>query len=155
MKNRDKVVIIQLFVVALYFPIYYSNIWLGLIYTGFFLILDFKYWPNVINMHYKEESFKYLIITITTTFTAVIFFFANTYEIIGTISITGKNEFIEGLWEHVYFSIVTFTTLGYGEYTPQGYAKIFTSIQALFGLGYFAFIIGVSSAIFYSKIQKT
>jgi len=150
-----KTAFLQLSLVAIYFPLYYLSIWSGLIFAGFFLLLDLTAWPNALKLHSKQGAFKYLVITVGTSFIAVILFFANVYEIIGTIAISGTTNYITGLWEHVYFSVVTFTTLGYGEYTPQGYAKIATSIQAILGLGYFAFIVGVSSAIFYSKIQKT
>jgi hypothetical protein len=79
-------------------------------------------------------------------------FYANAYEITGNVLENGKP--ITGLWEHLYFSVVTFTTLGYGDYLPQGYAKILAASQALIGFGYFAFIIGVAGTIFYSKLNK-
>jgi len=155
MNESTKTSLYQLSLVGLYFPLYYFNTWVGLIYAGVFLFLDLLSWKEALKIHSKDESFKYLVVTIVTTFTAVIFFFANIYELIGTVVNTNTKEAIIGLWEHIYFSVVTFTTLGYGEYTPQGYAKIAASVQALIGLGYFAFVVGISSAMFYSKIQKT
>jgi hypothetical protein len=95
-----------------------------------------------------------LIITLTTSCIALILFFANLYEVIGTITTHNEHEALTDLWDYIYFSVVTFTTLGYGDYIPIGYARIVASIQSLLGLGYFAFLIGVSSSIFYSNIQK-
>ncbi len=37
-------------------------------------------------------------------------------------------------WDYWYFSIVTATTLGYGDMHPIGYAKIFASLEAIFGM---------------------
>jgi hypothetical protein len=155
MDDSLKVVLLQLFLVLFYFPLYEFNVWAALIYVGVFTLLDLRFWPEAIRKHAKDTHFSYLIVTVVTSFIAVVFLFANIYEVIGTVATTGTKEYITGLWEHVYFSVVTFTTLGYGEYTPQGYAKIATSIQAILGLGYFAFIVGVSSAIFYARLQKT
>jgi len=155
MSNALKTSLIQLLLIAVYFPLYALNIWAALIYSGAFMIMDLRSWSRAIKGHAYDNHFIYLFITICTSFMAVIFFFANIYEILGTVAITGTEQYIKGLWEHLYFSVVTFTTLGYGEYTPRGYAKLAASIQAILGLGYFAFIVGVSSAMFYSKVKKT
>ncbi|ADD08992.1 Ion transport 2 domain protein [Aciduliprofundum boonei T469] len=37
-------------------------------------------------------------------------------------------------WDYWYFSIVTATTLGYGDMHPIGYAKVFASLEAIFGM---------------------
>ena len=155
MEDSFKVVLLQLFLVLVYFPLYGFHVWAALIYAGVFTLLDLRSWPGAIGKHAEDRHFSYFIVTVVTSFIAVVFLFANIYEVIGTVSITGTNQYITGLWDHVYFSVVTFTTLGYGEYTPQGYAKIATSIQAILGLGYFAFIIGISSTLFYSRVKKT
>jgi uncharacterized membrane protein len=154
MDDSFKVVLLQLFLVLAYFPLYEFHVWAALIYAGVFTLLDLRFWPGAIRKHAKDTHFSYLIVTVVTSFIAVVFLFANIYEVIGTVATTCTKEYITGLWEHVYFSVVTFTTLGYGEYTPQGYAKIATSIQAILGLGYFAFIVGVCSALFYARFQK-
>ncbi len=51
------------------------------------------------------------------------------------ISYNLKGEGAEGeLITSIYFSIVTFTTLGYGDFSPVAEARIFASIQAMLGL---------------------
>lgn len=145
----------QTSMIAIYFPIYfYIGVKVAFLFSGIFVMLDMRAWPIAFKTHIEDEKFIFLVITILTSFLGLIFFFANLYEILGTVSIACTDGFIVGLGDHVYFSVVTFTTLGYGEYTPQGYAKVATSIQAIMGLGYFAFIIGVCSSIFYGKIQR-
>lgn len=40
-----------------------------------------------------------------------------------------------GLFAHLYFSVVTFTTLGYGDFSPaEGWARFIASVQAFLGL---------------------
>jgi|GEM_PF-2765781 len=45
------------------------------------------------------------------------------------------------LFDSLYFSITTFTTLGYGDFQPHGYARIVTSIEALSGVFLMALLI--------------
>ncbi len=41
---------------------------------------------------------------------------------------------VEDYWNNLYFSVVTFTTLGYGDFRPVGTIKILASIEALLGI---------------------
>jgi hypothetical protein len=45
------------------------------------------------------------------------------------------------LLNSIYFSIVTATTIGYGDITPVGISKIFVSIEAVFAYGIFAIVV--------------
>ena len=79
--------------------------------------------------------------------------FANAYEIFGSVINNGNS--IEGLWPHIYFSVVTFTTLGYGDYLPVANAQIVAVIQALVGYSYFALLVGVFGSMLYQRVSKT
>ncbi len=48
---------------------------------------------------------------------------------------------IEGLFDSVYFSFITATTLGYGDITPQGFLKLFSILEAVLGLLIFGIVI--------------
>lgn len=50
----------------------------------------------------------------------------------------------------LYFSTVTFTTLGYGDYQPYGFSKLFASFEALIG----AFLIAVFIFTWARKLQR-
>jgi hypothetical protein len=45
-------------------------------------------------------------------------------------------------WNSLYFSIVTFTSLGYGEFSPQGFGKAVASFEVLAGLILIAVLVG-------------
>lgn len=52
--------------------------------------------------------------------------------------ITGN---IAGLFDSVYFSFITATTLGYGDIAPRGLLKFFSIVEAVFGLLIFGVVI--------------
>lgn len=52
---------------------------------------------------------------------------------------------IRSFWLSLYFSIVTFTTLGYGDYRPRGACKILADATALIGAFMLALFILVLS----------
>jgi L-cystine uptake protein TcyP (sodium:dicarboxylate symporter family) len=59
---------------------------------------------------------------------------------------------ITGLWEHIYFSVVTFTTLGYGNFVPANTAaEVIAAFEAIIGFAIFALLIGVASAVALQK----
>jgi len=66
-------------------------------------------------------------------------FIYNAYGIYDSNKLLIKNDFMISL----YFSIVTWTTLGYGDFTPTENTRIFASIEALLGYIYTAIIIGL------------
>ncbi|GAB5415752.1 MAG: hypothetical protein Cons2KO_33550 [Congregibacter sp.] len=50
--------------------------------------------------------------------------------------------------DYLYFSIVTFTTLGYGDFTPTEEFRILAASQALFGYVYLGSFAGLLVALF-------
>lgn len=58
-------------------------------------------------------------------------------------SVTGK--------EALYFSMVTFSTLGYGDLTPTDEFQLIASSQALLGLLVFGLLIGYAASLFTDK----
>ena len=68
----------------------------------------------------------------------VIFIFAGLYGSLGL----NPAEAAQGLQSRVYFSTVTFTTLGYGDIQPSEPGRLFAAFEAFFGYCYLGFIIG-------------
>lgn len=54
----------------------------------------------------------------------------------------GLRELNEGLTGAIYFSIVTFTSLGYGDFQPVGFGRVIASLVVLTGLALTALLIG-------------
>lgn len=57
-------------------------------------------------------------------------------------AITGS--FSEGALDYVYFSVITFTTVGYGDYLPQGPVTILCGTEALVGISFLAWTASVT-----------
>ena len=66
-------------------------------------------------------------------------FLYNEYGITNSDKLLIKHDYMISL----YFSIITWTTLGYGDFTPTENTRIFASIEALLGYIYTAIIIGL------------
>jgi voltage-gated potassium channel Kch len=143
---------IQLALVAIYFPVYNWSVVGGFLYASFFALAEPFLLKRILIDHMSDRRFIFLAVTVITDLIAMIFAFANAYEIFGVVLHDG--EAIHGLWQYLYFSVVTFTTLGYGDYVPAGISQGISAFQALLGFGYFAFVIGVSGSTFYARINK-
>lgn len=95
----------------------------------------------------RTIGFAGLMITVFFMMLHYICLFACFYMVFGVIE-NSDHQAITGLWENVYFSVVTFTTLGYGNFVPANTAaEVIASFEAIIGFAVFAFLIGVVSAI--------
>jgi len=91
------------------------------------------------------------IVVIFYFFTNLIF--ASLYYIIGVEHLKGMSAgtSLEKFGEAFFFSIQTFTTVGYGHVSPSGFLTSFTAaIEALFGLLSFA----IATGLFYGRFSK-
>jgi len=71
----------------------------------------------------------------------VIFLYAITYHILGSITYEGNSAYIMNFADHLYFSIITFTTVGYGDFIPKNLPlfKLLSASEAFIG----AFMMGL------------
>jgi len=77
---------------------------------------------------------------------AMIFIFALIYEGFGLLK--GGSPLAEPTWPTaVYFSIVTWTTLGYGDFTPAPQIALVAAGQAIAGYVFFGIFVGLLAAI--------
>lgn len=73
-------------------------------------------------------------------------FFACLY-MLGEVK-TSDGLLVSGAWEHFYFSVVTLTTLGYGNLVPSdGWAELVAVVESLFGFMVFAIYAGALATI--------
>lgn len=82
------------------------------------------------------------------SFLCVIVGFAVAYSFVYLTSSTGQ---IHGdFWQALYFSVITFTSVGYGDIQPLGIARVFASIEALLGI----FLISLFVFVFCQKMVR-
>ena len=92
-------------------------------FSAFFAHLFFQLIPNVERLPQQKVT---LAIISVLFIPLLIISFAHTYRSIGLPNVSQKEDVI-------YFSIVTFTTLGYGDISPTGWARLFAVLQAISG----------------------
>jgi inward rectifier potassium channel len=81
------------------------------------------------------------------------FAFASIYYLVGVEHLNGINavDAIDKFGQAFFFSIQTYTTVGYGHISPSGFSTSFVaSIEALFGLLSFA----IATGLFYGRFSK-
>lgn len=76
-------------------------------------------------------------------------FFAGLYRIFqGTQCLVG--ELTNPPMDYLYFSYTTYTTLGYGEINPVGWCQLISSVEAMTGLLFTAYV----AAVIFRKFQQ-
>ncbi|AUQ44555.1 two pore domain potassium channel family protein [Phaeobacter inhibens] len=90
------------------------------------------FWPNPTRLATDA------LVSITQT----IFVFALVYRTYGIVGPT--SETTASAWDHLYFSAVTFSTLGYGDFRPDIAARGFAAFQSIVGNLHLGMIVGVA-----------
>lgn len=131
-------------------------LWNTVVPTILFRITPLSALSNMIQMINKRTiDFSGLVISVFFMMIHYIFLFACLNMAFGTVELNG-GQVISTLWEHVYFSVVTFTTLGYGNVIPASIAsEVLAALEALIGFSLFAFLIGMVSAIALQASDET
>ncbi|WP_299268080.1 ion channel [uncultured Psychrosphaera sp.] len=84
-------------------------------------------------------------------FCAILYFIFGIKEADSIIQMSLANSFVDNLYNFfstIYFSVVTFTTLGYGDITPVGFSRLIATIEAFIG----SFALALYVVVF---VQKT
>ncbi len=77
--------------------------------------------------------------------------FAKLYLDTGLVDSSGRREV--SIVEAIYFSLVTWTTLGYGDFAPPADIKIYAALEALLGYVYMGVTVGVTVSLIGSFTQ--
>jgi hypothetical protein len=97
----------------------------------------------------EQKIVKLYYFVIVTFF--IIFYFSLVYYAVGIVD-TSSGEVIKHDWlNSIYFSVVTWTTLGYGDFKPVEELKVWVMIEALMGYLFMALIVAKILTIFQSK----
>jgi hypothetical protein len=84
---------------------------------------------------------------------ALILWFAGIYDAYG-LSQNGAPVAID-IWTGLYFSIVTWTTLGYGDFAPAESLRLVAATEAILGLLFFGILIGVVANLVNRRIERS
>jgi len=103
---------------------------------------------------YGEQPIRVVVFSsITILGFATLYFFSGVNfsgeEVAFNSSLSAKANALAYL-ESIYFSIVTFTTLGYGDITPTGLSRLFAAIEALMG----SFTLALFVVVFVKKMTR-
>ena len=110
----------------------YFNWWIA--FTCLCLIAGFiavvRQIPTLLNL--SRSYFRLIVCNFMVFILGVIFSFGLHHKAAGILGKEGKFE--PGFWDAIYFSVTTFTTLGYGDFQPVPEMRLATSIQAVAGM---------------------
>ncbi len=115
---------------------YYNWLWTGLVLLligTYFIVLLI---PILLTL--SREFFKWILCCWFYQSLSSIVCFAYSYKNYGLMS--QKGYFIPDFTTAIYFSITTFTTLGYGDFAPTINMRIVTSLEVLMGMVSTAFL---------------
>lgn len=99
----------------------------------------------------QGNLWKELWVAVFSVFLFLLAFSAVYYEI-GTVDTTMKgNPITQDFWACCYFSVITFTSTGFGDFRPQGIGRVLASVQALIGY----LVLGIMASTSMSVIQWT
>jgi hypothetical protein len=72
----------------------------------------------------------------------------------GVHFIEGVNQGAVTIWDALYFSMVTWVTLGYGDFTPIPTLRMLAAIEAMYGYVFFGLIVALLSASFNRRTEQ-
>jgi len=103
---------------------------------------------------YGEDPSRVVIFSLLTIFSfAFLYFFFGITD--GSTSIGfslaySRLENLNNLFNSLYFSVVTFTTLGYGDLAPAGWTRVFAAVEAFIG----SFTLALFVVVFVKKMTR-
>ncbi len=103
---------------------------------------------------YGEDPSRVVIFSLITIFSfALLFFIFGITDGSARISFEMANTWLENLnnfFNSLYFSVVTFTTLGYGDLSPAGWTRVFAAVEAFIG----SFTLALFVVVFVKKMTR-
>jgi hypothetical protein len=106
------------------------------------------YWHNEITRYYERV---YFILKALLTLPGIVMSFAVSYRSLGLID---ENQVTTNPSTCLYFSIVTWTTLGYGDVRPSPKARMLAALEAVAGYVVMAVFIGLFATLFHYILAK-
>lgn len=108
----------------------------------------------------KYVSRRAIFVTIFLMLVSVCFIhsFAVVYALLGICAdncSSADPTISNDLYSSVYFSVVSWTTLGYGDFQPLGWVRLIASMEALFGYIFMGIVVGFTAQITYEIVKNS
>jgi hypothetical protein len=103
--------------------------------------------------HFKNERIRNTLIRGIAFYLILVFVFGICFYLLDSLATNSTNPNAQlGFFDYLYFSLVTFSTIGYGEIIPTGSAgKIIIVIESCIGLAYTPFFGGYLAYLFIQR----
>jgi hypothetical protein len=119
---------------------------------GINILFFATFWSFIYKSEIKTTDFLKSALEIIIISFSNIFIFTSIYRYLG---VNGSDVISHNFSDCLYFSMVTWTTLGYGDFSTTKGARFFAASEALLGYIYMAALIGVILPTIVSKLQNT
>lgn len=118
------------------------------IIAGILVLPAFDFTRNLISRRSSASSQRITptmsLVFVLSSFTKTILLFAAIYYYFGIIDTSAQENAVETSFsDTLYFSIVTFTTLGYGDFKPCEHIRMFAGLEAFIGTFMLPFASGI------------
>jgi hypothetical protein len=121
--------------------------------TGVLISTNYVFYKEIeffMKGRYENNSFLADFVTLITSGLSNIFIFSCiyfTWGVVGEVKMPDGGNSIGLITKDyilsLYFSVVTWTTLGYGDFKPPSDLRLIASLQALMGYLYMAIVVGI------------
>lgn len=85
---------------------------------------------------------------------ALLVAFAAIYARYGIVDTTDGGQLSYNFWDALYYSVVTFTTLGYGDFQPHGLGRAMAALQAFTGYLILGTLASTSSTLLQARSKE-
>ncbi len=111
-----------------------------------------KFYKKVIH-YFKDNRIRNTVIRGIAGYLVIVFIFGVAFYLFNSLSINTKYPLAQlRFFDYLYFSLVTFSTIGYGEIIPTGIAgKVIIVIESCIGLAYTPFFGGYLAYLFIQR----
>ncbi len=111
-----------------------------------------KFYKKVIH-YFKDNRIRNTVIRGIAGYLVIVFIFGVVFYLFNSLSINTKDPLTQlRFFDYLYFSLVTFSTIGYGEIIPTGIAgKVIIVIESCIGLAYTPFFGGYLAYLFIQR----
>lgn len=115
---------------------YLTIFWSGIYFALIILVI-----PFLTAHHARPSPFWFMVVTIV-SISLTILSYSLVYRHFGIIGPDGSEALLK-VGDYLYFSAVTFSTLGYGDFRPAPDARLFAAFQSILGNLHLGMTVGV------------